>query len=71
MNDFKQLRPLFKMFLKTNKPWSKKTYSELSQHYDNGWNDCLKELQKNADKWFVHMDKGFQDLKTKNENPNP
>ena len=57
------LRSSLKMFLKTNKPWKKRQHSPTCNCNNcficEGWNKCLVELQKNADKWFKKFDKDF------------
>ena len=55
-----------KMFLRTVKPWkinetglyefdSDKHIRRV--HYAEGWNDCVKEMKKNGDKFIKHIGK--------------
>ncbi len=60
---WKELRPLFKAFSKTVKPWLRHQHSEpVAGTYNDGWNACLAAMKKSEAEWFKGMD---QKLKTK------
>jgi len=54
---WKELRPLFKLFSKTVKPWLRKPDSVPAEGtYDDGWNDCIAAMKKAEAAWFKGMD---------------
>jgi hypothetical protein len=62
-NTWQQLRPMFKLFSKTIRPWKRSDSAPPAQGtYDDGWNDCLAAVKKAEATWFKNMD---QKTKTK------
>lgn len=55
-----ELRPLFKLFAKTIKPWRATAKPEGT--YADGWNDSLAATKKAEGAWFRNMDR---EMKTK------
>ena len=54
---WKELRPLFKTFSKTVKPWLRNGRSlPINGTYDDGWNACLAAMKKSEAHWFKSMD---------------
>jgi len=58
------MRQSLKIFFRTVKPWRSKgiTSNKFSVKtwegaYEDGWNNCLKEMKKNELNWFKKMDK--------------
>ena len=43
---------VLKMFLRTVKPWKKGQELGRSVDYSTGWNDCVKEMKKEGDRYI-------------------
>ena len=54
---WQEIRPLFKTFAKTVKPWRK--IESTPGTYNDGWNDCLAAMKKAEATWFKNMDQNF------------
>lgn len=57
------IRYCTKSFIKSVKPW-KTSLGSAPEEYRKGWNDCIKELNKNEQRFFAHMDKKFNEEDT-------
>lgn len=63
-----------KSFLRIIKPWKKNIFTDpgdISEtnnfSYCNGWNDCIKEIQKNADKFFKDFPEYIKKFEAQNK----
>lgn len=51
-----------KSMLRSVRPWRVTPFSDGTEEYAKGWNDCLKTMKSNEGKWFRHMSKKVGEL---------
>ena len=58
---YQQLRFELMTFFRIVKPWKKRLDIGGDEHtYAKGWNDCIKEIKKNGDKFFDMLGNKFK-----------
>ena len=61
MNETEKLAQFYKQTvnwtLRITKPWKRKHFMGEDHSYDNGWNDCIKEMTKNGKRLKIYVEK--------------